>query len=102
MRMEHHSRGNRGRGAAQARYVLICFALVCCRAGLDVVLCRCPICRSIIPGWDGKGGGEIGLKVRVIFSFDFAFVWYFILAFAIHFSKPKLARWHILAFHESL
>ena len=26
-RMEHHPWGNRGRGAAQARYVLICFAL---------------------------------------------------------------------------
>ncbi|KAF9484258.1 hypothetical protein BDN70DRAFT_798072, partial [Pholiota conissans] len=29
---------------------------------------RCPVCRAIIPGWDGKGGGVIGLKVRAIFS----------------------------------
>ncbi|KIM36381.1 hypothetical protein M413DRAFT_449252 [Hebeloma cylindrosporum] len=46
--MEHHPGGNRGRAAPQA---------------------RCPVCRSIIPGWDGKGGGVIGLKVRAIFSF---------------------------------
>ncbi|PPQ79045.1 hypothetical protein CVT25_002354 [Psilocybe cyanescens] len=28
---------------------------------------RCPVCRAIIPGWDGKGGGVIGLKARAIF-----------------------------------
>ncbi|KAJ7781769.1 hypothetical protein DFH07DRAFT_386728 [Mycena maculata] len=25
---------------------------------------RCPVCRAQIPGWDGRGGGIIGLKVR--------------------------------------
>ncbi|KAF8965799.1 hypothetical protein BDZ97DRAFT_1658658, partial [Flammula alnicola] len=29
---------------------------------------RCPVCRATIPGWDGKGGGVIGLKARAIFS----------------------------------
>ncbi|KAJ3517590.1 hypothetical protein NLJ89_g399 [Agrocybe chaxingu] len=28
---------------------------------------RCPVCRAIITGWDGKGGGVIGLKARAIF-----------------------------------
>ncbi|KAF8905943.1 hypothetical protein CPB84DRAFT_1676126 [Gymnopilus junonius] len=28
---------------------------------------RCPVCRATIPGWDGKGGGVIGLKARAIF-----------------------------------
>jgi hypothetical protein len=68
--MDHHPGGNRGRGAAQARYVSICFALALLLCvGVNVVLCRYPVCRSIIPGWDGKGGGVIGLKVRAIFSF---------------------------------
>ncbi|KAK7442501.1 hypothetical protein VKT23_016099 [Stygiomarasmius scandens] len=30
---------------------------------------RCPVCRAIIPGWDGKGGGVIGLKMQAVFSF---------------------------------
>lgn len=31
--------------------------------------CRsCPVCRAAIPGWDGKGGGVIGLKPRALFS----------------------------------
>ncbi|KAJ7218863.1 hypothetical protein B0H12DRAFT_1031838, partial [Mycena haematopus] len=29
---------------------------------------RCPVCRAPIPGWDGHGGGVIGLKVRVVLS----------------------------------
>ncbi|KAF8198271.1 hypothetical protein K438DRAFT_703602 [Mycena galopus ATCC 62051] len=29
---------------------------------------RCPVCRAQIPGWDGRGGGVIGLKVRAVFS----------------------------------
>uniref|UniRef100_A0A8H7XQH5 RING-type domain-containing protein n=1 Tax=Psilocybe cubensis TaxID=181762 RepID=A0A8H7XQH5_PSICU len=28
---------------------------------------RCPVCRALIPRWDGKGGGVIGLRPRVIF-----------------------------------
>ncbi|KAF8149075.1 hypothetical protein B0H34DRAFT_679384 [Crassisporium funariophilum] len=31
-------------------------------------LARCPVCRATIPGWDGKGGGVIGLKARAIFT----------------------------------
>ncbi|KAH8094489.1 hypothetical protein BXZ70DRAFT_947675 [Cristinia sonorae] len=27
---------------------------------------KCPVCRAPIPGWDGKGGGVIGLKVKVV------------------------------------
>ncbi|KAG2116884.1 hypothetical protein BD769DRAFT_1485378, partial [Suillus cothurnatus] len=26
---------------------------------------RCPVCRAEIPGWDGRGGGVVGLKVEV-------------------------------------
>ncbi|KZT27255.1 hypothetical protein NEOLEDRAFT_1043803, partial [Neolentinus lepideus HHB14362 ss-1] len=29
---------------------------------------RCPVCRATIPGWDGKGGGVIGLKPRIVLS----------------------------------
>ncbi|KAJ7242389.1 hypothetical protein B0H12DRAFT_1132624 [Mycena haematopus] len=29
---------------------------------------RCPVCRAPIPGWDGHGGGVIGLKVRAVLS----------------------------------
>lgn len=29
---------------------------------------RCPVCRAEIPGWDGRGGGVVGLKVEVVFS----------------------------------
>ncbi|EJF56085.1 hypothetical protein BD309DRAFT_992334 [Dichomitus squalens] len=29
---------------------------------------RCPVCRAPIPGWDGKGGGVIGLRPRAVFS----------------------------------
>ncbi|KAH0832888.1 mitochondrial carrier domain-containing protein [Lanmaoa asiatica] len=27
---------------------------------------RCPVCRAEIPGWDGRGGGVIGLKMQVL------------------------------------
>ncbi|KAF5381896.1 hypothetical protein D9757_007597 [Collybiopsis confluens] len=27
---------------------------------------RCPVCRAIIPGWDGKGGGVIGLVMQTV------------------------------------
>ncbi|KAJ4481049.1 hypothetical protein J3R30DRAFT_3288116 [Lentinula aciculospora] len=27
---------------------------------------RCPVCRATIPGWDGKGGGVIGLVMQTI------------------------------------
>ena len=29
---------------------------------------RCPVFRATIPGWDGKGGGVIGLKARAILT----------------------------------
>ncbi|KAG8213456.1 hypothetical protein J3R82DRAFT_11973 [Butyriboletus roseoflavus] len=29
---------------------------------------RCPVCRAEIPGWDGRGGGVIGLKMQVLYS----------------------------------
>ncbi|KAJ7074757.1 hypothetical protein C8F01DRAFT_34604 [Mycena amicta] len=29
---------------------------------------RCPVCRAEIPGWDGKGGGVIGLQTRCVVS----------------------------------
>ncbi|KIJ62963.1 hypothetical protein HYDPIDRAFT_114102 [Hydnomerulius pinastri MD-312] len=29
---------------------------------------QCPVCRAEIPGWDGKGGGVVGLKVQVVYS----------------------------------
>lgn len=32
------------------------------------ILIRCPVCRAAIPGWDGKGGGVIGLRPRAVFS----------------------------------
>ncbi|KAI9568196.1 hypothetical protein HD554DRAFT_1985344, partial [Boletus coccyginus] len=28
----------------------------------------CPVCRAEIPGWDGRGGGVIGLKMQVLYS----------------------------------
>ncbi|KXN91757.1 E3 ubiquitin-protein ligase complex slx8-rfp subunit slx8 [Leucoagaricus sp. SymC.cos] len=36
--------------------------------GVGENVARCPVCRAIIPGWDGKGGGVIGLKVRQVIS----------------------------------
>ncbi|KAF8917276.1 hypothetical protein CPB85DRAFT_1215548 [Mucidula mucida] len=30
---------------------------------------KCPVCRANIPGWDGHGGGVIGLKPKVVYSF---------------------------------
>ncbi|EIW58017.1 uncharacterized protein TRAVEDRAFT_125996 [Trametes versicolor FP-101664 SS1] len=32
------------------------------------MVARCPVCRAAIPGWDGKGGGVIGLRPRAVFS----------------------------------
>ncbi|KAL4074726.1 hypothetical protein V8B97DRAFT_1602878 [Scleroderma yunnanense] len=29
---------------------------------------RCPVCRAEIPGWDGRGGGVVGLKIQVVYS----------------------------------
>ncbi|KAH7884896.1 hypothetical protein F5I97DRAFT_1515139 [Phlebopus sp. FC_14] len=29
---------------------------------------RCPVCRAEIPGWDGRGGGVVGLKLHVVYS----------------------------------
>ena len=29
---------------------------------------RCAVCRAEIKGWDGRGGGVIGIKARAIFS----------------------------------
>ncbi|KAK7062675.1 hypothetical protein VNI00_000163 [Paramarasmius palmivorus] len=37
-------------------------------SGRDEDGARCPVCRAPIPGWDGKGGGVIGLKIRAKFS----------------------------------
>ncbi|KAF5379749.1 hypothetical protein D9615_005810 [Tricholomella constricta] len=37
------------------------------RAG-DMNVARCPVCRADIPGWDGKGGGVVGLRPRAVFS----------------------------------
>ncbi|KAJ7102929.1 hypothetical protein C8R44DRAFT_640684 [Mycena epipterygia] len=34
----------------------------------EASVARCPVCRAQIPGWDGRGGGVIGLKVRAVFS----------------------------------
>ncbi|PBK67875.1 hypothetical protein ARMSODRAFT_888426 [Armillaria solidipes] len=45
------------------------------RAGLmmgggELLANRCPVCRATIPGWDGRGGGVIGLKARTLFSVE--------------------------------
>ncbi|KAG7444657.1 uncharacterized protein BT62DRAFT_899005 [Guyanagaster necrorhizus] len=44
------------------------------RAGLMMgggeLLAKCPVCRATIPGWDGRGGGVIGLKARTLFSVE--------------------------------
>ncbi|KAJ7140042.1 hypothetical protein C8R43DRAFT_892997, partial [Mycena crocata] len=34
----------------------------------EASVARCPVCRAQIPGWDGRGGGVIGLKIRAVFS----------------------------------
>ncbi|KAK1227077.1 hypothetical protein PQX77_009910 [Marasmius sp. AFHP31] len=33
-------------------------------AGPEDAGARCPVCRATIPGWDGRGGGVIGLKIQ--------------------------------------
>ena len=49
-----------------ARFVLclVCFGIF----GADAVVVRCPVCRAPIPGWDGRGGGVIGLRPRVVIT----------------------------------
>ncbi|KAK0222908.1 hypothetical protein EDD85DRAFT_796085 [Armillaria nabsnona] len=39
-------------------------------AGRGELLAKCPVCRATIPGWDGRGGGVIGLKARTLFSVE--------------------------------
>ncbi|KAJ7641626.1 hypothetical protein FB45DRAFT_360231 [Roridomyces roridus] len=34
----------------------------------EASVARCPVCRAPIPGWDGRGGGVVGLKIRAMFS----------------------------------
>ncbi|KAG5718459.1 E3 ubiquitin-protein ligase complex slx8-rfp subunit slx8 [Termitomyces sp. T112] len=34
----------------------------------DANVARCPVCRAPIPGWDGRGGGVIGLKARTLLT----------------------------------
>lgn len=29
---------------------------------------QCPVCRATLEGWDGKGGGVIGLEIRQVIS----------------------------------
>lgn len=29
---------------------------------------KCPVCRATLPGWDGRGGGVIGLRPRAVFA----------------------------------
>ncbi|KAF8636983.1 hypothetical protein AX16_010920 [Volvariella volvacea WC 439] len=31
-------------------------------------IARCPVCRAEIPGWDGIGGGVIGLKIKTVLT----------------------------------
>lgn len=31
-------------------------------------MARCPVCRAVIEGWDGRGGGVVGIKVRAVFA----------------------------------
>ncbi|CAL1715894.1 unnamed protein product [Somion occarium] len=31
---------------------------------------KCPVCRAPIPGWDGRGGGVIGLQPRVMYKVE--------------------------------
>ncbi|EIM90662.1 uncharacterized protein STEHIDRAFT_136703 [Stereum hirsutum FP-91666 SS1] len=38
------------------------------RTGAVGLGARCPVCRANLPGWDGRGGGVIGLKARVLIS----------------------------------
>ncbi|KAH8118187.1 hypothetical protein DFH11DRAFT_1572877 [Phellopilus nigrolimitatus] len=34
----------------------------------EPIVARCPVCRATLKGWDGRGGGVIGLKPRTIIS----------------------------------
>ncbi|KAI0050499.1 hypothetical protein FA95DRAFT_1487231 [Auriscalpium vulgare] len=38
------------------------------RTGITGLGARCPVCRASIPGWDGRGGGVIGLQPRIMIS----------------------------------
>ncbi|KZT06079.1 uncharacterized protein LAESUDRAFT_726288 [Laetiporus sulphureus 93-53] len=32
------------------------------------LVARCPVCRAPIAGWDGKGGGVVGLRPKMVYS----------------------------------
>ncbi|KAK7691187.1 hypothetical protein QCA50_006290 [Cerrena zonata] len=36
--------------------------------GPEAERAKCPVCRAPIPGWDGRGGGVIGLQPRVAYK----------------------------------
>ncbi|KIY69368.1 hypothetical protein CYLTODRAFT_230546 [Cylindrobasidium torrendii FP15055 ss-10] len=36
--------------------------------GLEPFAARCPVCRTEIPGWNGRGGGVIGLIPKVVYN----------------------------------
>ncbi|KAI0318546.1 hypothetical protein OF83DRAFT_1056643 [Amylostereum chailletii] len=38
------------------------------RIGVGGLAARCPVCRAALPGWDGRGGGVIGLRPRTLIS----------------------------------
>ncbi|ETW82585.1 hypothetical protein HETIRDRAFT_149158 [Heterobasidion irregulare TC 32-1] len=38
------------------------------RTGVGGLGARCPVCRATLPGWDGRGGGVIGLRARVMIT----------------------------------
>ncbi|KAJ3747034.1 hypothetical protein DFH05DRAFT_1478149 [Lentinula detonsa] len=44
----------------------ILFVPIFPRSVLFRSLIQCPVCRAPIPGWDGKGGGVVGLVVQVV------------------------------------
>lgn len=49
-----------------ARSAVLCFG--CATDFVLMVSFRCPVCRAPIHGWDGRGGGVIGLKARSLLS----------------------------------
>ncbi|KDQ58953.1 hypothetical protein JAAARDRAFT_192520 [Jaapia argillacea MUCL 33604] len=34
----------------------------------EPIVARCPVCRAVLGGWDGKGGGVVGLLARTVVS----------------------------------
>ncbi|KAF8577579.1 hypothetical protein K439DRAFT_1364374 [Ramaria rubella] len=36
--------------------------------GGDGTTARCPVCRAVLKGWDGRGGGIIPLKIRTVMA----------------------------------